>query len=183
MIYGYARVSTLGQAKDGNSLEEQEKRLRENGATEIYVDTFTGTKLDRPEFQKLLSVVEKGDTIVATKLDRVSRSASQGIQLVDELLSRGVTLNILNMGIMNDSPTGKLVRNVMFSFAEFERDMIVQRTTEGKSIAKARLGDAWREGRKPLSKEIQDKIAAGIPYTELGISQSVWYKYRKRLCA
>ena len=120
MIYGYARVSTIGQRNDGNSLEEQERQLWENGARELYVDAFTGTKVERPEFKKLLSVVERGDTIIATKLDRVSRSAAQGIALVDELLAKGVTLHILNMGIMNNTPTGKLIRNIMFSFAEFE---------------------------------------------------------------
>ena len=56
MIYGYARVSTKGQAKDGNSLESQIKLLRDNGATEIYADSFTGTKTDRPEFNKLLNI-------------------------------------------------------------------------------------------------------------------------------
>lgn len=66
MIYGYARVSTVGQKNDGNSLEEQSARLRENGAAAIYVDAFTGTKMDRPEFSKLLEVVKDGDTIMAT---------------------------------------------------------------------------------------------------------------------
>ena len=149
MIYGYARVSTLGQKNDGNSLEEQENRLRENGATKIYVDAFTGTKVDRPQFQELLQAVQSGDTIVATKLDRVSRSASQGIALVDELLAKGVTLHILNMGVMNNTPTGKLIRNIMFSFAEFERDMIVERTSEGKAIA--RQQDGYKEGRKEIA--------------------------------
>ena len=61
MIYGYARVSTKGQAKDGNSLEAQEKALRESGANEIYVDAFTGTKTDRPEFDKLMNKIQKGE--------------------------------------------------------------------------------------------------------------------------
>ena len=59
MIYGYARVSTKGQAKDGNSLEVQEKALKEAGATKIYTDSFTGTKTDRPEFDKLINVLEE----------------------------------------------------------------------------------------------------------------------------
>ena len=74
MIYGYARVSTKGQAKDGNSLEAQEKALRESGANEIYVDAFTGTKTDRPEFDKLMDKIQKGDTLIVTKLDRFARS-------------------------------------------------------------------------------------------------------------
>lgn len=184
MIYGYARVSTIGQKNDGNSLEEQEYKLRENGAIEIYVDTFTGTKVDRPQFKELLNVVRAGDTIVATKLDRVSRSASQGITLVDNLLSKGINLNILNMGTMNNTPTGKLIRNIMFSFAEFERDMIVERTSEGKAIAKQRSD--YKEGRKRI--EIQDDIFEkflkkqkdGLITVDecckhLGISRGTWY--------
>ena len=185
MIYGYARVSTIGQDKYGNSLESQEKDLKANGAEKIYVDAFTGTKLDRPEFQKLMDVVEEGDTILATKLDRVSRSASQGIALVDRLLSKGITLHILNMGVMNNTPTGKLIRNVMFSFAEFERDMIVQRTMEGKTIAKSNNPE-WRQGRKSIDidDDVFQKFRAKNKKGEmtvrecckaLGISRSTWY--------
>jgi len=184
MIYGYARVSTLGQKNDGNSLEEQENRLRENGATKIYVDAFTGTKVDRPQFQELLQAVQSGDTIVATKLDRVSRSASQGIALVDELLAKGVTLHILNMGVMNNTPTGKLIRNIMFSFAEFERDMIVERTSEGKAIA--RQQDGYKEGRKEIlidndlfekcrKKQKDGTMTVNECCEQLGISRSTWY--------
>ena len=184
MIYGYARVSTIGQKNDGNSLEEQENKLRENGAVKIFVDSFTGTKIERPEFQKLLNVVQSGDTIIATKLDRVSRSASQGIALVDDLLSKGVSLHILNMGIMNNTPTGKLIRNIMFSFAEFERDMIVERTTEGKAIARQKEG--FKEGRpkvdidnntfENLRKKQKDGLITVVECCKiLGISRRTWY--------
>ena len=190
MIYGYARVSTVGQKNDGNSLEEQSARLRENGAAEIYVDAFTGTKVDRPEFSKLLEVVKDGDTIMATKLDRISRSASQGINLVDELLARGVSVHILNMGVMNNTPTGKLIRNIMFSFAEFERDMIVERTSEGKAIAKQKEG--YKEGRKEVItddeqfRKIFEKQKDGLitvtdACKELGVSRSTWYNYVRRI--
>jgi len=184
MIYGYARVSTIGQATDGNSLEDQERKLRENGAVEIFVDAFTGTKIDRPEFQKLLEKVKAGDTIIATKLDRVSRSASQGIALVDELLAKGVSLHILNMGVMNNTPTGKLIRNIMFSFAEFERDMIVERTREGKAIARQTPG--YKEGRKEkvvdidqfqkfAQKQKDGELSVAQCCKELGISRGTWY--------
>ena len=189
MIYGYARVSTRGQASDGNSLEEQERRLTEAGAEKIYVDAFTGTKLDRPEFTKLLSILKPGDVVIATKLDRVSRSASQGIALVDSLLERGVSLHILNMGLLNNTPTGKLIRNIMFSFAEFERDMIVERTREGKEIARQRPD--YREGRKEIvvEEETFQKCRAEQKRGErtvaecckvLGISRSTWYERVRR---
>lgn len=184
MIYGYARVSTITQKNDGNSLTSQQAVLKEHGAVEIYVDSFTGTKLERPEFTKLLSTLNSGDTLMVTKLDRISRSASQGIKLVDELLSKGVSVHILNMGVMDNSPTGKLIRNIMFSFAEFERDMIVERTAEGKAIAKQKSN--FKEGRpkaeypQSMISEIAEKIKKGVSkkaiYTEYGIPKASFYK-------
>lgn len=144
-IYGYARVSTKGQAKDGNSLESQIEVLKENGAIEIYSDSFTGTKTDRPEFKKLLEVLKPGDTLMVTKLDRFARSMTQGSELVNELIKRGIKVNILNIGMMDNTPASKLIRNIFLSFAEFERDMIVERTQEGKAIAKTKEG--FKEGR------------------------------------
>lgn len=152
MIYGYSRVSTKGQAKDGNSLESQEKALREAGATKIFTDAFTGTKTDRPEFEKLLMEIKEGDTLVVTKLDRFARSMSQGSELVSELIDRGIRVYILNIGVLDNTPASKLIRNVFFAFAEFERDMIVERTLEGKAIAKQ--NPDFREGRpKKYSKK------------------------------
>lgn len=145
MIYGYARVSTTGQARDGNSIEAQKKQLVEQGATEIFTDAYTGTKMERPEFDKLLKAIKEGDTLVVTKLDRFCRSVSQGIKMVDELLEKGIKVHIINMGMLDNTPTGKLIRNIMLCFAEFERDSIIQRTQEGKAIAKKRPD--FREGR------------------------------------
>lgn len=190
MIYGYARVSTKGQARDGNSLEDQELKLREAGAVDIFVDSCTGTKMERPEFQRLLSTVKEGDTIVATKLDRISRSASQGIKLVDELMAKGVSIHILNIGLMNNTPTGKLIRNIFFSFAEFERDMIVQRTQEGKEIARQKPG--WKDGRKEkiidlnlfqsLRAEVAEKkISVVNAAKQLGVSRAKWYQLIKEI--
>ena len=150
MNYGYARVSTKGQAKDGNSLEAQEKALRDSGAEKIYKETFTGRETDRPELDKLLKGLQAGDRLIVTKLDRIARSAVKGIELVDSLLARGITVHILNMGILDDTPTGKLIRTIFLGFAEFERDMIVERTQEGKQIAREnarRHGELFREGR------------------------------------
>ena len=159
MIYGYARVSTKGQAKDGNSLESQIEILRENGAVEIYSDSFTGTKTDRPEFNKLLEVLKAGDTLMVTKLDRFARSMTQGSELVNELINKGIKVNILNIGMMDNTPASKLIRNIFFSFAEFERDMIVERTQEGKAIAKTKEG--FKEGRpKKHTREQLDHALA-----------------------
>lgn len=187
MIYGYARVSTKGQAKDGNSLDAQERTLRENGAQEIYKDSFTGTKAHRPELDKLLEVIGDGDTLIITKLDRMARSATQGIELINKLLDRGVKVHILNMGIMDNTPSGKLIRTVMLAFAEFERDMIVERTTEGKAIAKQ--NEDFREGRPKVYKKAQinqalELLDNGKSYKEvceiMGMSKSTLIRAKRQ---
>ncbi|MCB2296142.1 recombinase family protein, partial [Clostridium algoriphilum] len=153
----------------GNSLEQQENALRENGALEIYKDSFTGTKIDRPGFDKLLVKLEENDTLVVTKLDRIARSMSQGSELVNKLINRGIKVNILNIGVMDDTPSSKLIRNIFFSFAEFEKDMIIERTQEGKSIAKTKEG--YREGRPKLynKKQLDNaiKMLKTNSYTEV----------------
>ena len=166
MIYGYSRVSTKGQAKDGNSLESQEKALREAGATKIYTDAFTGTKTDRPEFDKLLAEIKAGDTIVVTKLDRFARSMAQGSELVSKLIDRGIRVYILNIGVLDNTPASKLIRNVFFAFAEFERDMIVERTQEGKAVAKQ--NPDFREGRPKKYSKNQDNRRKERPPTRKG---------------
>ena len=143
--YGYARVSTRGQAKDGNSLESQNKLLKENGAEKIFSDCFTGTKLDRPEFDKLLSILKPGDKLIVTKLDRFARTARQGMELISSLLEKEVSVHVLNMGLIDNTPTGKLITQVLLAFSEFERDLIVERTAEGKMLARRKPN--YREGR------------------------------------
>lgn len=140
--YGYARVSTLQQ-----SLEDQLQQLQKEGCEKIFFEKFTGTTKERPEFQNLLNIVESGDTIVVTKLDRFARSASDAITTIRSLFERGVRVHILNMGIVENTAMGKLMLTMLAGFAEFERDMIVERTQAGRAIAKQREG--YREGRKP----------------------------------
>ena len=107
MVYGYARVSTKKQAKDGNSLEAQENALRAVGAAEVYADAFSGIKSRRPELDKLLTVMRSGDTLKVTKLDRIARSATQGIELIQSLIDKGITAHVLNMGMMDNTPYGE----------------------------------------------------------------------------
>lgn len=182
MIYGYARVSTKGQDKYGNGLEVQEKQLRESGAQVILHESFTGTKKHRPKLDELFGMLQSGDTVVVTKLDRIARSTRDGLDIIDELLANGVSINILNMGKFDDSPTGKLMRTIFFAFAEFERDMIVQRTSEGKEIC--RTDPNWREGRKRkettdfekfLKRQKDGSMTVNECCAQLGIGRSAWY--------
>ena len=186
MVYGYARVSTKGQAKDGNSLEGQMTALKESGAAKIYTDSFTGTKMDRPEFNRLMKEIKEGDTLIVTKLDRFARSVSQASGLITELIDKGITVNVLNLGILSNDSVSTLMRNVLLSFAQFERDMIVQRTQEGKAIA--RQGEGYREGRPPKFTKEQlelalDLLKEGRTYRQVErmtkISKSTLIRYRK----
>lgn len=140
MKYGYCRVSSNGQ-----DLQGQIRSLQEEGCEVIYSEKFTGTKMDRPEFQRLLSIIEEGDTLVVTKLDRFARSTGEAINTIKGLFEKNVRLYVLNLGVVENTGTGRLLFNVLSAFAEFERDMIVERTQEGKAIA--RLREDFREGR------------------------------------
>ena len=186
MVYGYGRVSTKGQAKDGNSLESQEKLLKEHGAEVIYMDAFTGTKITRPEFDKLIKKLSAGDTLVVAKLDRFARSVSQASDLITELIDKGVRVDVCNLGILDNSSMSTLMRNILLSFAQFERDMIIERTQEGKAIAKQR--DDFREGRPKKFSNAQINHALSLlneySYKQVeqmtGISKSTLIRSRKK---
>lgn len=135
MICGYARVSTKLQEREGNSLEAQEQQLKAAGARIVFTESFTGATLDRPQLNELRKALEAGDTLMITKLDRLARSASQGITFIENLLSHGISVHVLNMGLMDNTPTGKLIRSILLAFAEFERDIIVERTQEGRRLS------------------------------------------------
>ncbi|WP_226530865.1 recombinase family protein [Metabacillus niabensis] len=181
MKYGYARVSTVGQEIQG-----QLKLLEIEGCNKIYSERFTGTKIDRPQFQELLSILSEGDTLVVTKLDRFARSTVEGIQTIKRLFERGVKVHILNIGIVEDTPTGRLIFNILSSFAEFERDMIVERTQEGKVIARQRKD--FREGRpnKFSKKQIDHalNLLKSHSYNEVenmtGISKSTLIRAKRK---
>ena len=140
--------------------------------------------MERPKFTKLLDKLEQGDTLIVCKLDRFARTAAEGSLLVRDLVNRGIKVNILNMGIADNSPMGKLMLTVLLAFAEYERDMIVERLNDGKAEAKAKNPE-YREGRKymavPEFEVFLEKVEEGaISVTEacrrLGISRSKWYK-------
>lgn len=188
--YGYARVSTSGQAANGNSLEDQCCKLRDAGCDEIVDEAYTGTKMNRPKFAKLVNSLEAGDTLVVCKLDRFARTASEGSELVKSLLSRGVNVHILNMGLIENTPTGRLILNVLLSFAEFERDMIVERTSEGKAVARATNPD-FKEGRprreipseftELLRKSDAGEVSVAAACATLGIHRTQWYRWKNEM--
>lgn len=191
---GYGRVSSRGQQRDGNSLEDQKKKLMEAGCAEedIVLEAFTGATMERPMFMQLIESLEPGDTLVVTKLDRFARTAADGVKMIKDLMARGVNVHVLNMGLIEDTPTGRLILNIMLAFAEFEKDNIVERLADGKVEAKAK-NPAYKEGRKELDvpksfEEYMQKVVAGTmtakaACVELGISRSTWYKWARKVGA
>ena len=187
MIYGYARVSTTNQGKDGNSLEDQTKALQTYGCQEIVTETFSGKSMERPQFSALFQKLQPGDTLVVTKLDRFARTAIDGVSAVRELFERRVRVHILNMGLVENTLTGNLILTVMLAFAEYERGMIVERTQAGKVVA--RQDPNFREGRpkKYLPSQINhalELLQSGKTYRQIeamtGISKSTLIRARKR---
>ena len=186
MIWGYGRVSTSKQAKNGNSLDEQVKLLKDAGAEKIITDDYTGTKIDRPNFTILINSLTAGDKLIITKLDRFARTAIEGSKVVRELVDKGVSVHILNMGLADNTPTGKLIITILLAFAEFERDMIVERTQAGKSIARASgqrvdgRPKKFNEKKIALAMKLLDE---GHSYkqveSEMGISKSTLIRARR----
>ena len=187
MIYGYGRVSTIDQGKNGNSLQDQENLLREAGAQEVVLEVFTGTKVDRPEFAKLLSRLQSGDKLIVTKLDRFARTAVEGGTIVKELRERGVIVEILNLGIADNTPMGRLMVNMLLAFAEFERDMIVERTQAGKAVAREKGirvdGRPKKYSPQQMAHALQ-LLADGNSYTQVeamtGISKSTLIREKRK---
>jgi DNA invertase Pin-like site-specific DNA recombinase len=147
MIRGYARVSTKRQER-GTSLDDQRAALQAEGCQEIYQDVYSGASMARPEFDRLCSEVQPGDTIVVTKMDRFARTETEAYDQVLGWVQNGVKVRVLNMGTIEDTEIGRLILHIMLSFAEFERDMIVSRCQGGRAYKRATDPD-YREGRKP----------------------------------
>lgn len=125
MKIGYARVSTIEQ-----NLKPQIEQLKQAGAEKIYSEKYTGTTTERPVFDEVMKTLKSGDTLIVTKLDRLARNLGEALRVVDALFSRQ---DVLNLGRIDNTPSGKLIFNVFMSFAQFERDLIVTRTQEGKA--------------------------------------------------
>ena len=139
-IFGYARVSTEQQ-----NLDRQLDALRKYGCDTIYNEKMTGTKRDRPELAKILDRMTEGDTVVIESLSRLGRSTKDLIELTELFQSKGVHLVSLKESIDTSTSTGKLLFTLMSAIAQFERDVIADRTREGLKSARAR----GRTGGRP----------------------------------
>lgn len=149
--FGYARVSTEQQ-----NLDRQLDLLNAYGVDFLYNEKMTGTKKERPELNKLLERVTEGDTVVIESLSRLGRSTKDLIELVEFFEEKGVHLVSLKESINTSTPTGKLLFTLMSALAQFERDVIADRTREGLKAARAR----GRKGGRPKAdpKRVQQAV-------------------------
>ena len=181
MIIGYARVSTSDQ-----NLDLQLDELNRFGCEIIYKEKTSGKSKDRPELSKMTAQLRKGDIVTVWKLDRLGRSIKDLIDLVASFKDRGVDFVSIKDGINTGTATGRFTFNIFASLAEFEREMIRERTLAGLSAAKARGRIGGR--KKGLSAEAQKKAAAAKILFEkdksvqeiskaLGISRATCYRY------
>ena len=182
---GYGRVSTAGQARNGTSLAEQKKLLMAAGVAEedIYLDAYTGTKMHRPQFDACMAALEPDDEFVV---------CTEGTGIVRDLVERGIRVNVLNMGIADNTPMGKMMVTVMLAFAEYERDMIVERTQSGKA-ARREADPAYTDGRPRIEadeellrdvvrRQMAGEISAAAAASELGMSRRTYYNRRAAWC-
>ncbi len=177
-VFGYARVSTEQQC-----LDRQLDMLNKHGVDVIYNEKMTGTKRNRPELDKLIERLTKGDTVVVESLSRLGRSTKDLIQLMELFNSKGVNLVSLKESIDTKSSTGKLLFTLISALAQFERDVIADRTREGLASARAR----GRKGGRPAVNSDSIKKALKLynsgeytvrEITELtGVRKSTLYKH------
>ncbi|WP_176079428.1 recombinase family protein [Paraburkholderia tropica] len=179
-ITGYARVSTAEQ-----TLDLQRDALKAAGATTLYEDTASGKTADRPELVHCLKALREDDTLVVWRLDRLGRNLRDLIYLVGELDRRGVKLRSVKEAIDTSGPTGRLVFHMFAALAEFERELIRERTVAGLEAARAR----GRRGGRPCALNTKQCKAAlsmmnnrDMPVAEIsrqfGISRSTLYNIR-----
>jgi DNA invertase Pin-like site-specific DNA recombinase len=181
MFIGYARVSTTDQ-----KLDVQRDELKRSGCTRIFADVASGTKSERPGLNQAVGYAREGDTIVVWKLDRFGRSVAHLIEGVRQLQARGVGFCSLHENIDTTTSTGKLIFHLCGALAEFERDLIRERTVAGLGAARAR---GRKGGRRPL---LDDKKLAllrslardrnnspAVICATLGISRATFYRYAR----
>ncbi len=187
MIYGYARVSTKTQL-EGNGLQAQTQEILEKyEGAKILEEQFTGTKTDRPVLNKLIKELQEGDTLIVTKLDRLARNTVEGIQIIECLFAKGVSVHVLNVGLLENTTMGKFFLTTLLAVAEMERNIIIERTQAGKEIAKQNPN--FKEGRpkKYGKKQIEHalELLGNNSYKQVeqltGISKSTLIRYKRKV--
>lgn len=163
MLLGYARVSTQDQ-----NLQLQLDALNKLGCENIYQDCISGVRVNRPGLEALFQFMREGDTLVVWRLDRLGRSLSELIKVITMLEKRGVIFHSIKEGINTETPQGRMFFHVFGTIAEFEREMIKERTIAGLQAARLRGVVGGRP--KGLSKKNQEKVRMAINLRKEGVS-------------
>ena len=183
MKIGYIRVSTQEQ----NTIR-QEVLMESLGVDEVYIDRMSGKNANRPELQKMMEYVRKGDTVIVESISRFARNTRDLLELVEKLTAKGVEFVSKKEAIDTTTPTGKFMLTVFGAVAELEREYILQRQREGIAIAKAQ---GKYKGRKPIeAPEFEQTIAkwksgaitAAEAMRTLHMTKTTFYRKAKRLC-
>lgn len=183
MKIGYIRVSTQEQ----NTIR-QEVLMASLGVDEVYIDRTSGKNANRPELQKMMEYVRKGDTVIVESISRFARNTRDLLELVEKLTAKGVEFVSKKEAIDTTTPTGKFMLTVFGAVAELEREYILQRQREGIAIAKEQ---GKYKGRKPIeAPELEQTIAkwksgtitAAEAMRMLHMTKTTFYRKAKRLC-
>ena len=179
-VFGYARVST-----DEQNADMQVDALKNAGvpSENIFIDHYTGKTMDRPEWQRLYDQLRDGDTLVIWKLDRLGRSTVNLLMILDELQKKNVGFRSLTEGFDTTTSQGKLFASIFAAFAEYERNIIVERTKEGLASAKKK-GSTFGRPKKVDSALIAAALALNeapdMPTAKilkkLGVSRATYYR-------
>lgn len=177
MKIGYIRVSTQEQ-----NTSRQETLMQELGVEEIYIDRMSGKNTQRPELQRMMTFVRRGDTVVVESISRFARNTRDLLELIEQLNDKGVAFVSRKEAKDTMTPTGKFMLTVFGAVAELEREYILQRQREGITIAKKQ---GKYKGRKPIDHpELESiiirwragEITAAEAMKRLGISKSTFYR-------
>lgn len=182
MKIGYIRISTTDQ-----NIARQELLMEQLGVDEVYIDRISGKNTNRPELQKMMEYVRRGDTVIVESISRFARNTRDLLELVEQLSVKGVEFVSKKEAIDTTTPTGKFMLTVFGAVAELEREYILQRQRESIAIAK---DNGVYKGRKPIQppelekvivKWRRGKITAAEAMRQLGMSRSTFYRKVKRL--
>jgi DNA invertase Pin-like site-specific DNA recombinase len=183
MLIGYARVSTQEQ-----TLDLQTDALKKIGCSQLFTDTASGAQTERPGLENALSFLRAGDTLVVWRLDRLGRSLKHLIETVSQLQARGIGFRSITESIDTTTSGGKLIFHVFGALAEFERDIIRERTKAGLAAARARGRHGGRPRVIPAKKLAQLQALAADTSTAIPdildtfkISRATYYRYLKTL--
>lgn len=178
--YGYARVSTSGQ-----DLEVQLRELENEKCDEIIYEKVSGAEKNRKELNMLLEKIGEGDMLVVTKLDRLARTVREGIDIIEKLFKKSAAVRIIQIGTIENTYMGRFFLNTLLNVAEMERNIILERTAQGKALAKK--NPDFREGRPPkyTRKQINHalELLKNASYKEVseitGISKSTLQRAKR----